>query len=83
MKSLTNLLKADAACAVVIYDLPPMLSLDDFLVFLPQSDCAMLIAHVGDSTVAEIAECKRPIGVDKFRGCVLNKVAEAESPYGF
>lgn len=83
MKSLTKQFKADAAYSVVIYDLPPMLSSDDFLAFLPYVDCAMLIAGVGNSSVHDIAECERLIGVDKFMGCVLNKATEAESPYGY
>jgi protein-tyrosine kinase len=63
---------------IVVFDLPPMLSTDDFLAFLPQADCALVVASSGESTVHDIAECERLIDPAKFLGCVLNKVSDAE-----
>jgi protein-tyrosine kinase len=83
MKALTERLKSDKRFTIIIYDLPPMLSSDDFLAFLPQTECAMLIAAVGETTVQEIAECERLIGEDKFLGCVLNKAAQGEAGYAY
>ena len=83
MKALTEKLKADSDFKIIIYDLPPMLSSDDFLAFVPRADCAMLVAEVGETTVQEIAECERLIGEEKFLGCVLNKAAQAEAGYAY
>ena len=83
MKRLTEALAKDEAFTVVVYDLPPMLSTDDFLAFLPQVDCAMLVASVGETTEEEVKECERLIGEDKFLGCVLNKAAVADADYGY
>ena len=66
---------------IIIFDLPPMLSSDDFLAFLPQVDCALLVASAGETTIHDTAECERLIGPEKFLGCVLNKVTEAETAY--
>lgn len=83
MQKLTKQLKTNQTYSMIIYDLPPMLASDDFLAFLPQADCAMIIAGVGDTTVHEIKECERLIGEDKFLGCVLNKAAVEESGDGY
>jgi protein-tyrosine kinase len=83
MRATLARLKADQGRRVVIFDLPPMLSSDDFLAFLPQVDCALLVASSGESTVQDIAECERLIDPDKFLGCVLNKVTETEDAYHY
>ena len=72
-------LKKELRHAIIIFDLPPMLSSDDFLAFLPQVDCALLVASAGESTVHDMAECERLIDPEKFLGCVLNKVKGVEA----
>jgi protein-tyrosine kinase len=81
MKATLTGLKKAAGYKIIIFDLPPMLSSDDFLAFLPQVDCALLVASSGESTVHDIAECERLIDPEKFLGCVLNKVTEAGTAY--
>ena len=83
MKDLTSKFQADKAYSVIIYDMPPMLSSDDFLAFLPQVDCAMLVAAAGETSVPGIAECDRLIGDEKFLGCILNKAADYEVELGY
>ena len=82
MKSFIAELKDDARFQIVMFDLPPMLSSDDFLAFMPQVDCTLLIAAVGQSTVHEISECERLMPEGAFLGCVLNKASAAEASYG-
>jgi protein-tyrosine kinase len=79
MKTTISRLKKESRHQIIIFDLPPMLSSDDFLAFLPQVDCALLVASSGESTVNDMAECERLIDPEKFLGCVLNKVTEAET----
>ena len=81
MKTALTGLKKGPGYKIIIFDLPPMLSSDDFLAFLPQVDCALLVASSGESTVHDIAECERLIDPEKFLGCVLNKVTEVETAY--
>jgi protein-tyrosine kinase len=83
MRATLARLKADHGRRIIIFDLPPMLASDDFLAFLPQVDCALLVASSGESTVQDIAECERLIDPDKFLGCVLNKVTETEDAYHY
>ena len=83
MKTALARLKQQAGCQIILFDLPPMLSSDDFLAFLPQADCALLVAASGESTVQDIAECERLIDPEKFLGCVLNKVRETEAGYRY
>lgn len=80
MKTVLGGLRKDPRYRLIIFDLPPMLSSDDFLAFLPQVDAALLVASAGETTVHDIAECERLIDPDKLLGCVLNKVAD--SPEG-
>lgn len=64
----------------VVYDLPPMLTTDDALGFLPQVDCVLLVAAAGQTTSEEIEECERLLaGNTHFLGVLLNK---AEPPRG-
>lgn len=83
MKTALAGLKQDPGRQIILFDLPPMLSSDDFLAFLPQVDCALLVASSGESTLQDIAECERLIDPEKFLGCVLNKVREAETGYHY
>jgi protein-tyrosine kinase len=83
MRAAVGRLKTDHGRRIIIFDLPPMLSSDDFLAFLPQVDCALLVASSGESTVQDIAECERLIDPEKFLGCVLNKVTETETAYHY
>ncbi len=83
MKAALARLKQQPGRQIILFDLPPMLSSDDFLAFLPQVDCALLVASSGESTVHDIAECERLIDSEKFLGCVLNKVRETEAGYRY
>ena len=83
MKATLGGLKKSMGRQIIIFDLPPMLASDDFLAFLPQVDCALLVASAGESTVQDIAECERLIDPEKFLGCVLNKVSAAETAYHY
>lgn len=83
MKAIVSGLRKDPRYRLIIFDLPPMLSSDDFLAFLPQVDAALLIASAGETTIYDIAECERLIDPDKLLGCVLNKAAETEGNYHY
>ena len=59
---------------VVIFDLPPMLTSDDAIAFLPQVDCVFLVAASGKTTTREIDECEIHLSEAlNYLGIVLNK----------
>jgi protein-tyrosine kinase len=59
---------------VILYDLPPMLSCDDVTAFLPNVDCAILVAAAEHSTLAEVDSCERYLSErTNMLGVVLNK----------
>lgn len=63
--------------AAVIHDVPPLLTTDDALGFLPQVDCVLLVAAAGQTTSEEIEECERLLaGNTHFLGVLLNKCVE-------
>jgi Mrp family chromosome partitioning ATPase len=67
---------------VIIFDLPPMLASDDAIAFLPQVDCAILIAAAGTTTSREIVECEEQlVAATNFLGVVVNKCADKSETY--
>lgn len=58
---------------LLVFDLPPLLNVDDALGILPQVDCVLLVVGDGMSTRAEIEDCMRLIPPPKLLGVVLNK----------
>lgn len=70
---------------VIIYDLPPMLSCDDVIGFLPNLDCILLVA-AGDRTRPDsITECERLLADQtNLLGVLLNKAdTTGSSKYGY
>ncbi len=69
---------------VVLYDLPPMLSTDDVLAFLPNVDCVILIAAAEQSTLSEVDICEQSLSErTNVLGVVLNKCRFSFEKYGY
>lgn len=67
---------------VVLFDLPPMLSSDDAIAFLPRVDCSVLVVAAGMSTAIEIDECERQASAaGNYLGVVLNKCPHGTTGY--
>ncbi len=58
---------------LVIFDLPPMLTTDDALAFLPQVDCALVVLASGQSTKSQVKETMALLQTTNVVGTVLNK----------
>lgn len=59
---------------VILFDMPPMLSSDDVTAFLPNVDCAILVAEAEHSTFEEIDNCERLLSEQtNMLGVVLNR----------
>jgi protein-tyrosine kinase len=73
-KEILHAVKTFLQPKVVLVDLPPLLSTDRALAFLPYVDCSLLVIASGTTTAREIDECKRQLGnTETYLGVVLNK----------
>jgi protein-tyrosine kinase len=69
---------------VTIYDLPPMLANDDFMAFVPNVDCVLLVAAAETTTFREVDVCERLLAEKtNVVGVVLNKCRYSPDKYGY
>ena len=69
---------------VMLYDMPPMMSNDDVMAFLPHVDCVLLVAAAESSTIDEIDRCERELGAQtNVLGVILNKCRYTVEKYGY
>ena len=74
-------LKAQDKNGIIVFDLPPMLTADDVLAFLPHVDCVMLVASVRQSKLSELKECEHKLGDTNYLGFILNKDVLVDNRY--
>lgn len=65
----------------LIIDLPPVLPTDDVISILPQVDCILLVAAIGQSKVSDVEESVRQLESTPLVRLVLNKATEETSNY--
>jgi protein-tyrosine kinase len=69
---------------IILFDMPPMLVIDDTMAFLDQTDCALLIAASEQSTVAEIDKAGKELASHtSVLGVVLNKCRYMDKGEGY
>lgn len=70
---------------IVLFDLPPMLTSDDVLAFLPNVDGLLLVVGGGETKAGEIEECERLMAENtNFLGVILNKAEDSGlQPYSY
>jgi Mrp family chromosome partitioning ATPase len=73
MLNLANELKTRYPDRLVIYDLPPLLTGDDALVFLPQLDGCMLVVEERKTRAQELQRALDLLKDSKLIGTILNK----------
>jgi protein-tyrosine kinase len=80
LRAMQQLLKPD----VIIFDLPPMLGVDDVMAALPSVDAAVLVAAAGKTTLYEVDICEQSLAEQgKMLGVVLNKCRYHPDNYGY
>lgn len=79
--SLVDELKTRYESRITIFDLPPLLNVDDAMILLPQVDCVLLVVANGVSTQAEIEDALHLIPQDRFLGTVFNKAEDETRRY--
>lgn len=81
MLNLVEDLKARYQSRIIIYDLPPLLNVDDAIVFLPNVDATLLVVENGRNTQSEVQKSMRLLGATNLIGTVLNKGEEEIRDY--
>ena len=79
MLRLIDELKNRYRSRVVLFDLPPLLSVDDAWVFLPHVDASLLVVENGKNTEDEVNKSLKILERTNFIGAVLNKADEDNS----
>ena len=81
MIRLVDELKSRYKSRIVIFDLPPLLSVDDAWVFLPHVDASLLVVENGKNTEEEVIKSLEILKRTNFIGAVLNKDDEKSKDY--
>lgn len=81
MTNLVKELKSRYQSRIIIFDLPPLLNIDDALVFLPNVDATLLVVENGKNTHSEVQNSMRILEGTNLIGTVLNKADEEIRDY--
>ena len=80
MTSLVDELKTRYQSRIVLFDLPPLLTSDDALLFMPHFDAALLVIEDGKTTPDEVRQSLSILDQTNLVGTVLNKAKGAALP---
>ena len=70
------------ASRIVLFDLPPLLHLDDALIFLPQVQSSILVVEEGVNSAAEVEQSLMLLEKSNLLGTVYNKARQTKHlPY--
>ncbi|HFC54379.1 MAG TPA: polysaccharide biosynthesis tyrosine autokinase [Gammaproteobacteria bacterium] len=81
MGELVEELKSRYRSRYVIFDLPPMLVVDDVLSFAPYIDASLLVVEEGKSKQEDVTHCAELLSDMNMIGTVLNKSTETSTSY--
>jgi protein-tyrosine kinase len=76
MAEMVQMLRVQDSTGLIIFDLPPVLAVDDVISFLPQLDSVLLVVASGQTTVSDITKSERLLGATEVMGIVLNNTEE-------
>lgn len=69
---------------IMIFDMSPLLASDDNVGFLPNVDCALLVAAAESTTLSNIDICEKELAqITNVLGVVLNKCRYADDSVGY
>lgn len=75
MVDLVRELKARYPSRLVLFDVPPLLTSDDGLAFVPHVDAALLVVAEGQTSFDDIARAKNMLTSTHLLGAVLNRAS--------
>jgi len=80
-KQLVDELKNRYSDRIIIFDLPPILEIDDTIAFLPFLDCSVLVAAEGSTSISQLTECDNILDGSNNIGIIYNKCVGKEENY--
>jgi MinD-like ATPase involved in chromosome partitioning or flagellar assembly len=84
MNTILQTIKRDFRSRIVIFDMPPILVSDDAISILPRMDAVLVIAGVGNSSIADMKELQKHLKLTPVVRVVVNKVTDpTDSYYGY
>jgi capsular exopolysaccharide synthesis family protein len=78
MATLVEEIKNRYPSRLIIFDMPPLLTTDDALAFLPYTESVLLVIEDGVTTKTELKECGELLKGSNVIGTVLNRSAHAD-----
>ncbi len=81
MGTLLQSIKREFRSCIVIFDLPPILLGDDVISILPRMDATLLVAGVGNTSLADMRESQKHLQRTSVVRVVVNKVTETPAAY--
>ena len=70
--------------SILLFDMSPLMVSDDVMAFVGQTDCALLVAAAGTTTISQIDTCERDLASQtNMLGVVMNKVRYMEADAGY
>jgi len=81
MTNMVKDLKSWYKSRIIIFDMPPLLNMDDTMVFLPNVDATLLVVENGKNTQSEVQNAMRMLEGTSLIGTVLNKSDEEIRDY--
>jgi len=81
MATLIDDLKNRYESRIIIFDLPPLLSIDDAMVILPNVDATLMVVENGKNTQSEVQNSMRLLQSTNLIGTILNKADENIQEY--
>lgn len=77
-------IEAEYAPDITLFDMPPMLVIDDMMAFAGEVDCVLLVAAAEASTIKEVDTCERELAAQtNVLGVVLNKCRYIDRGAGY
>lgn len=77
MATLVSDLKSKYHSRIILFDMPPLLTSDDTLLFMPYFDAALLVVEDGKNTEDEITRSLHILEETELMGIVMNKARES------
>ncbi len=81
MEELVEEMRSRYSSRYIVFDLPPMLVVDDVLSFAPYIDASLLVIEEGKSKREDVTHCAELLKGLNLIGTVLNKSSEASTSY--
>ena len=81
MMSMMSDLRKRYDSRIIIFDLPPLLNIDDAMVILPNVDATLMVVENGKNTQSDVQNSMRLLEGTNLIGTILNKADDEIRDY--